>query len=50
MIQEGKIRFDMEDEIIHSTMLTRDGEVVNGRVREFFSLPAADGRVQGSEP
>ncbi len=50
MIQEGKIRFDMEDEIIHSTMLTRDGEVVNGRVREFFSLPALRAESKGAKP
>ena len=50
MIQEGKIRFDMEDEIIHSTMLTRDGEVVNGRVREFFSLPALTAESKGAKP
>src|SRR3989454_8164860 len=50
MIQEGKIRFDMEDEIIHSTMLTRDGEVVNGRVREFFSLPALTAGSKGAKP
>jgi hypothetical protein len=30
----------MEDEIVRETMLTRGGEVVNARVREFFSLPA----------
>ena len=50
MVQEGKIRFDMEDEIIHSTMLTRDGEVVNGRVREFFSLPALTAESKGAKP
>src|SRR5712691_9567443 len=50
MIQEGKIQFDMEDEIIHSTMLTRDGEVVNGRVREFFSLPALTAESKGAKP
>ena len=30
----------LNDEIIASTLLTRGGEVVNPRVREFFSLPA----------
>ncbi len=37
---EGKLRLDLEDEIVSSTLLTRAGEVVNARVREFFSLPA----------
>jgi hypothetical protein len=30
----------MKDEIIRETLLTHDGEIVNARVREFFSLPA----------
>jgi hypothetical protein len=30
----------MEDEIVRSTMVTEGGEIVNPRVREFFSLPA----------
>jgi len=37
---EGKLRLDLEDEIVRSTLLTRGGEVVNARAREFFSLPA----------
>ena len=28
------------DEIIRETLLTKGGEVVNSRVRDFFSLPA----------
>lgn len=36
----GKLRLDLEDEIVRSTLLTHAGEVVNARVREFFSLPA----------
>jgi NAD(P) transhydrogenase subunit alpha len=40
LIQEGKLQLNLEDEIIHSTLLTRKGEVVNPRTREFFSLPA----------
>jgi len=38
--KEGKLQLDLEDEITRDTLLTRDGEVVNVRVREFFSLPA----------
>jgi hypothetical protein len=30
----------MEDEINRDTMVTRDGEVVNPRVRELLGLPA----------
>jgi NAD(P) transhydrogenase subunit alpha len=39
MIKEGKFQPNMEDEIVQSTLVTRDGEVVNGRLREFYSLP-----------
>jgi NAD(P) transhydrogenase subunit alpha len=40
LLQDGKLRLNLEDEITHSTLLTRGGEVVNAKVREFFSLPA----------
>jgi NAD(P) transhydrogenase subunit alpha len=40
MVKDGKLRFDLDDEIIRETLLTRGGEVVNQRVREFFSQPA----------
>jgi H+-translocating NAD(P) transhydrogenase subunit alpha len=39
LVMEGKLQLNKEDEIIRETMLTRGGEVVNARVREFFSLP-----------
>ena len=38
--KEGKLQFNLEDEITRETLLTRGGEVVNARVREFFSMPA----------
>jgi H+-translocating NAD(P) transhydrogenase subunit alpha len=40
LIQDGKLRLDLNDEIIRSTLVTRGGELVNARVREFFKLPA----------
>jgi len=40
LVKDGKVQFSDEDEIVRETMLTRSGEVVNPRVREFFSLPA----------
>lgn len=40
LVKDGKLQLNMEDEIVRETMLTRGGEVVNARVREFFSLPA----------
>ncbi|HEX3354318.1 MAG TPA: Re/Si-specific NAD(P)(+) transhydrogenase subunit alpha [Terriglobales bacterium] len=40
MLKDGKLRLDLDDEIIRETLLTRGGEVVNQRVREFFAQPA----------
>src|SRR3989454_426900 len=40
LVKDGKLRLDVEDEIIRETLVTRAGEVVNQRVREFFSLPS----------
>lgn len=39
LVKDGKLRSDPDDEIVRETVLTRDGEIVNARVREFFSLP-----------
>lgn len=39
LVKDGKLRPDTEDEIIHETLLTRGGEIVNARTREFFKLP-----------
>jgi H+-translocating NAD(P) transhydrogenase subunit alpha len=39
-VKEGKLVLDPSDEITRSTLVTRAGEIVNPRVREFFSLPA----------
>jgi H+-translocating NAD(P) transhydrogenase subunit alpha len=44
LVKDGKLALNtglnQEDEIIRETLFTRDGEVVNPRVREFLSLPA----------
>jgi len=43
IIKEGKVEFDMEDEVVRDTMVARGGEVVNPRVREALGLaPAAE--------
>jgi H+-translocating NAD(P) transhydrogenase subunit alpha len=39
LVKDGKLRPDSEDEIIRETLLTSGGEIVNRRVRDFFSLP-----------
>ncbi len=40
LVKDGKLLVNLEDEITRSTLVSRDGEIVNSRLREFFSLPA----------
>ena len=40
LIKDQKLSLNLEDEIVRETLLTRDGEIVQARVREFFGLPA----------
>jgi NAD(P) transhydrogenase subunit alpha len=40
LVKEGKLQLNTSDEIIRETLLTQSGEVVNARLREFFSMPA----------
>ncbi len=40
MVKDGKMQFNLQDEIMRETMVTRGGEIVNARVREFYKLPA----------
>ena len=47
LVKDGKLQLNMDDEIVRETMLTRDGEVVNARVREFFSLPPLPAESKG---
>ena len=45
LAKEGKVQLSLNDEIIRETLVTHEGEVVNARVREFFSLPALVAKV-----
>jgi len=38
LFHDGKFNLDLNDEIIRETLVTHAGEIVNPRVREFFSL------------
>jgi NAD(P) transhydrogenase subunit alpha len=38
LFHDGKLNLDLNDEIIRETLVTHAGEIVNQRVREFFSL------------
>jgi NAD(P) transhydrogenase subunit alpha len=40
LVKDGQFKFDMADEITRETLLVRNGEIVNERVRQFFQLPA----------
>jgi NAD(P) transhydrogenase subunit alpha len=35
---DGRMAFDLTDEITRDTLVTRDGEVVHARVREVLGL------------
>jgi H+-translocating NAD(P) transhydrogenase subunit alpha len=40
LIKDQKLNLNLEDEIVRETLLTRGGEIVNARVRDFLKLPA----------
>ncbi len=39
LIKDQKLNLNMQDEIVRETLVTRGGEIVNARAREFFKLP-----------
>jgi len=43
LVKDGKVQFNLEDEIIRETLVTRGGDVVNTRVRESFGLGSGQG-------
>jgi H+-translocating NAD(P) transhydrogenase subunit alpha len=46
LVKEGKLQMNMEDQIVRDTLLTQGGEVINARLREFYSLPALTAQAQ----
>jgi H+-translocating NAD(P) transhydrogenase subunit alpha len=40
LMKDKQLNINREDEIIRETLLTHGGEIVNERVRQFFSLPS----------
>ncbi|MGO8985125.1 MAG: Re/Si-specific NAD(P)(+) transhydrogenase subunit alpha [Terriglobales bacterium] len=40
LIKEQKVNLNLEDEIVRETLLTRGGEIVQPRVREYFGMAA----------
>ena len=47
LVKDGKLQLNREDEIIRDTLVTRGGEIVNERVREFYALPALAAATKG---
>jgi H+-translocating NAD(P) transhydrogenase subunit alpha len=47
LVKDGKLELNLKDDIIRETMVTRDGEIVNARIREFFSLPTLQAAPAG---
>jgi H+-translocating NAD(P) transhydrogenase subunit alpha len=48
LVKDGKLQINEADEIHRETLVTRDGEIVNARVREFFGLPALTAASKGA--
>lgn len=40
LVKDQKLNLNLDDEIVRDTLLTRGGEIVQIRAREFFGLPA----------
>ena len=47
LTKDGSMQLNLKDEIIRETLVTHEGEIVNARVREFFSLPALQSTPAG---
>jgi NAD(P) transhydrogenase subunit alpha len=41
LTEEGKLKFDMEDQVVNETMVTHEGEISNARIREALGLAGA---------
>lgn len=37
LVKDGQVKLDMEDEITHDTLLTRDGQLVNERIKSLLN-------------
>ena len=46
LVKDGKLQLNREDQIVGDTLLTHGGEIVNARLREFYSLPALAAQAQ----
>jgi NAD(P) transhydrogenase subunit alpha len=39
LVKKGELHLDLRDDVLRDTLLTRGGQIVNARVREFYKLP-----------
>ena len=47
LVKDRTLQLNIEDQIVRDTLMTRAGEIVNTRLREFYALPALS--AQGEE-
>ncbi|QDU78313.1 NAD(P) transhydrogenase subunit alpha part 1 [Polystyrenella longa] len=50
LVADGAVNINMEDEIIADTLITREGEIVQPRVREILGMTAAETVTEESAP
>jgi len=48
LVKDGNLQFNETDEIHRETLLTRNGEIVNARVRQYLGLPALAAESKGA--
>jgi proton-translocating NAD(P)+ transhydrogenase subunit alpha len=46
LVKDGRLQLNIADQIVRDTLLTRAGEIVNVRLREFYALPALSAQGQ----
>jgi len=49
LVKDGRLQINPDEEITRDTLVTRGGELVNGRIREFFALPALAATEAGTQ-
>ena len=50
LINDGKLNIDLTDEVLKDTLLTKDGQIENSRVRELLGLPSFKPSDDTAEP
>ncbi len=47
LVKKGEMKLDMTEEITRETMLTREGKIMNPRIRELLSMPPLPSTQEG---